>query len=140
MSIKIRNYEELKRLTTFEARFKYLKLSAKVGKETFGFDRYLNQQFYQSKEWKSIRNQIINRDNACDLGVDGREMDKNIIIHHMNPITKDDLIHQTDFLLNPNYLICVSKQTHNAIHYGDDKILFEGIIERTKNDTCPWRR
>lgn len=140
MSINIRTYEELKRLPTFEARFKYLKLSAKVGKETFGFDRYLNQQFYQSKEWKSIRNQIIIRDNACDLGIDGREMDKNIIIHHMNPITKDDLIHQTDFLLNPDYLICVSKQTHNAIHYGDDKILFEGIIERTKNDTCPWRR
>lgn len=125
---------------TFEERYRYLKLTAKVGDETFGFDRYLNQQFYHSQEWKSIRNQIIIRDNACDLGIPGREMSNRIIIHHMNPITKDDLIHQTDFLLNPDYLICTSKKTHSAIHYGDENLLFEGIIERSKDDTCPWRR
>lgn len=117
-----------------------MKLIAKVGDETFGFDRYLNQQFYHSQDWKSLRAQIILRDNACDLGIPGREMDKGIIIHHMNPITKDDLIHQSDFLLNPDYLICVSKKTHSAIHYGDDTFLFEGVVERSKNDTCPWRR
>ena len=117
-----------------------MKLIAKVGDETFGFDRYLNQQFYHSQEWKSIRSQIIIRDNACDLGIPGREMDKGIIIHHMNPITKDDLIHQSDFLLNPDYLICVSKKTHSAIHYGDESILFGDVVERSKDDTCPWRR
>lgn len=128
------------KLQTFEERFRYLKLVARVGEETFGFDRYLNQQFYHSQEWKSIRNEIIIRDNACDLGITGREMNKGIIIHHMNPITKDDLIHQSDFLLNPDYLICVSKKTHSAIHYGDESLLFDGLVERSKNDTCPWRR
>lgn len=128
------------KLQTFEERFRYLKLVARVGEETFGFDRYLNQQFYHSQEWKSIRNEIIIRDNACDLGITGREMNKGIIIHHMNPIAKDDLIHQSDFLLNPDYLICVSKKTHSAIHYGDESLLFDGLVERSKNDTCPWRR
>lgn len=136
----IRTYTELMKLATFEERYKYLKLVAKVGEETFGFERYLNQQFYHSQEWKSLRSQIIIRDNACDLGVPGREMDKGIIIHHMNPITKDDLIHQSDFLLNPEYLISVSKKTHAAIHYGDDKMLFGEMVERSKDDTCPWRR
>lgn len=136
----IRTYTELMKLQTFEERFRYLKLVARVGEETFGFDRYLNQQFYHSQEWESIRNEIIIRDNACDLGITGREMNKGIIIHHMNPITKDDLIHQSDFLLNPDYLICVSKKTHSAIHYGDESLLFDGLVERSKNDTCPWRR
>lgn len=140
MSMIIRTYTELMKLQTFEERFRYLKLVARVGEETFGFDRYLNQQFYHSQEWKSIRNEIIIRDNACDLGITGREMNKGIIIHHMNPITKDDLIHQSDFLLNPDYLICVSKKTHSAIHYGDESLLFDGLVERSKNDTCPWRR
>lgn len=140
MSMTIRTYTELMKLQTFEERFRYLKLVARVGEETFGFDRYLNQQFYHSQEWKSIRNEIIIRDNACDLGITGREMNKGIIIHHMNPITKDDLIHQSDFLLNPDYLICVSKKTHSAIHYGDESLLFDGLVERSKNDTCPWRR
>ncbi len=139
-SMTIRTYTELMKLQTFEERFRYLKLVARVGEETFGFDRYLNQQFYHSQEWKSIRNEIIIRDNACDLGITGREMNKGIIIHHMNPITKDDLIHQSDFLLNPDYLICVSKKTHSAIHYGDESLLFDGLVERSKNDTCPWRR
>lgn len=136
----IRTYTELMKLATFEERYKYLKLVAKVGEETFGFERYLNQQFYHSQEWKSLRSQIIVRDNACDLGIPGREMDKGIIIHHMNPITKDDLIHQSDFLLNPEYLISVSKKTHSAIHYGDDNLLFGEMVERSKDDTCPWRR
>ena len=139
-SMTIRTYTELMKLQTFEERFRYLKLVARVGEETFGFDRYLNQQFYHSQEWKSIRNEIIIRDNACDLGITGREMNKGIIIHHMNPITKDDLIHQSDFLLNPDYLICVSKKTHSAIHYGDESLLFDGLVERSKNDTCQWRR
>lgn len=139
-SMTIRTYTELMKLQTFEERFRYLKLVARVGEETFGFDRYLNQQFYHSQEWKSIRNEIIIRDNACDLGITGREMNKGIIIHHMNPIIKDDLIHQSDFLLNPDYLICVSKKTHSAIHYGDESLLFDGLVERSKNDTCPWRR
>lgn len=140
MSMMIRTYEELMKLHTFEERFRYLKLVARVGEETFGTERYLNQQFYHSQEWKSIRDQIILRDNACDLGIEGRELESRIIIHHMNPISKDDLIHQTDFLLNPNYLICTSKKTHSAIHYGDDSILKHAVIERTPNDTCPWRR
>ena len=101
MNTVIRTYTELMKLQTFEERFRYLKLVAQVGKETFGFDRYLNQEFYHSQEWKSIRNEVIIRDNACDLGIPGREMSKYILIHHMNPISKDDLIHQTDFLLNP---------------------------------------
>ena len=136
----IRTYSELIELTAFEDRFRYLKLEANVGDATFGFDRYLNQQFYRSNEWKRLRNEIILRDNACDLGILDRELDKRIIIHHMNPITKDDLIHQTDFLLNPEYLICTCHKTHSAIHYGDESILEQVIVERTKNDTCPWRR
>ena len=119
----IRTYSELIQLPTFEDRF-----------------RYLNQQFYRSSEWKRLRNEIIIRDNACDLGIPDRELDKRIIIHHMNPITKDDLIHQTDFLLNPEYLICTCHKTHSAIHYGDENILEQAMVERSKNDTCPWRR
>ena len=136
----IRTYSELMKLNTFEDRFRYLKLEANVGEATYGFDRYLNQQFYRSSEWKSIRNQVIMRDNACDLGILDRELDKRIIIHHMNPITKDDLIHQTDFLLNPEYLICTCHKTHLAIHYGTEDLLDTVIVERSKNDTCPWRR
>ena len=136
----IRTYSELIQYDTFEDRFRYLKLSGRVGEDTFGFDRYLNQQFYKSREWQSLRREIIIRDNACDLGIMDREIDKYIIIHHMNPISKHDLIHQTDFLLNPEYMICVTRQTHNAIHYGDDSILMYAYTERRKNDTCPWRR
>lgn len=138
--MKIRTYSELMQLETFEERFRYLKLTANVGEETFGFDRYLNQQFYRSNEWKRLRNEIIIRDNACDLGIPNRELNKRIIIHHMNPISKNDLIHQTDFLLNPEYLICTSVLTHSAIHYGDENLLDVSFVERSKNDTCPWRR
>ena len=136
----IRTYSELIKLPTFEERFQYLKLDGDVGVETFGFDRYLNQAFYSSDEWKSIRNQVIIRDNGCDLGIEGREIYKRIIIHHMNPITKEDLLYRTEYLLNPEYMICTMKNTHDAIHYGDENLLFKDPVERKPNDTCPWRR
>ena len=138
--MKIRTYSELIMLPTFKERYEYLKLGGKVGEETFGFDRYLNQKFYKSKEWRDIRDYVILRDNACDLGIEDREIHSRIIIHHMNPITKYDIVNQTEFLTNPDYMICTLKRTHDAIHYGDDSILFSDIITRTKNDTCPWRR
>jgi hypothetical protein len=138
--MNIRTYQELIKLKTFKERYRYLKLSGKVGEETFGFDRYLNQKFYRSTEWKRIRDYVILRDNACDLGIEDREIDNRIIIHHMNPLTKYDVINQTEFLLNPDYMICTTKRTHDAIHYGDEDILFGEFIERSKNDTCPWRR
>lgn len=138
--MKIRTYSELILLPTFKERYKYLKLGGKVGEETFGFDRYLNQKFYKSKEWRDIRDYVILRDNACDLGIEDREIHSRIIIHHMNPITKYDIVNQTEFLTNPEYMICTLKRTHDAIHYGDDSILFGDVITRTKNDTCPWRR
>lgn len=140
MTMKIRTYSELMKFDNFIDRYNYLKLGGKVGEETFGFDRYLNQQFYKSKEWLRLRDEIIIRDNACDLGIPDREISSRIIIHHMNPITKNDIINQTEFLLNPEYMICVTKRTHDAIHYGDESLLFTGLVERTKNDTCPWRR
>lgn len=136
----IRTYSELIKLPTFEERFQYLKLDGDVGVETFGFDRYLNQAFYSSDEWKSIRNQVIIRDNGCDLGIEGREIYKRIIIHHMNPITKEDLLYRTEYLLNSEYMICTMKNTHDAIHYGDENLLFKEPVERKPNDTCPWRR
>lgn len=138
--MKIRTYSELMKLRTFEERFRYLKLGGKVGEQTFGFDRYLNQSFYKSEEWLKLRDEIIIRDNGCDLGIDDREIYSRVIIHHMNPITKYDLLNRTDLLLNPEYLICTTKRTHDAIHYGDEDLLFTGLVERSKNDTCPWRR
>ena len=135
----IRTYSELIQLPTFEERFDYLRLDGVVGKDTFGFDRYLNQQFYRSSEWKRIRNQVIVRDNGCDLGIDDYEIHGRILIHHMNPISIEDLQHMSDFLMNPEYLICVSHRTHNAIHYGDDSLIVTAPIERSQNDTCPWR-
>ena len=135
----IRTYNELMLLPTFEERFEYLKLSGRVGEETFGFDRWLNQKFYRSAEWKHLRDQVIIRDNGCDLGVDGRDIYGKILIHHMNPISKKDILERTDLLLNPMYLISVTKQTHDAIHYSDDSILMKDPIVRSRNDTCPWR-
>lgn len=136
----IRSYSELIALPTFEERYKYLRLSGFVGSETFGFDRYLNQIFYRSQKWKSIRDQVIIRDNGCDLGLEGYDIYGKILIHHMNPITLQDIERESDFLLNPEYLICVTHQTHNAIHYGDESLLIKAPIERKPNDTCPWRR
>ena len=125
-------------LPTFKERFEYLKLSGRVGEETFGFDRWINQKFYRSAEWKHIRDQVIIRDNGCDLGVEGRAIYGKILIHHMNPITKKDILERTDLLLNPMYLISVTKQTHDAIHYSDESILMNDPIVRSRNDTCPW--
>ena len=136
----IRTYSELIRLPTFEERFRYLKLDGLAGKDTFGFDRYLNQEFYRSKEWKEVRDFVIVRDNGCDLGMDGYEIAGRIYIHHMNPITVNDIVHSSDFLLNPDYLVCVSHNTHNAVHYGDEDLLVTAPVERRKNDTCPWKR
>ena len=141
MMKNIRTYSELILLPTFEERYEYLKLDGVVGEETFGFDRYLNQTFYQRDiEWKKARDFVIIRDSGCDLGIEGREIRGKIIVHHMNPITKYDLLNRTKFLLDPEYLICTIKSTHDAIHYGDENLLMKGPVERTKNDTCPWRK
>ena len=137
--MSIRTYSELILLPTFEERFKYLQLNGRVGDDTFGFDRYINQNFYRSAEWKRIRDQIIIRDNGCDLAFEGYEIYGRILIHHMNPITISDIKFSTEYLMNPEYLICVTHNTHNAIHYGDEKQIITGPIVRTKNDTCPWR-
>lgn len=137
---KIRRYSELILLPSFEERFEYLKLGGEVGAETFGFDRYQNQAFYNSQEWKSVRDKVIIRDNGCDLGIVGREIGRRVIIHHMNPITVEDIRFATDALLNPEFLICVSHETHNAIHYSDAELLLKDFIPRSPNDTCPWKR
>lgn len=139
MTKMIRTYKELSRLKTFEERFTYLQLKGCVGKDTFGFDRVFNQMFYRSREWKSIRDKVIIRDNGCDLGVSGYDIYGRILIHHMNPISLEDIENQTEFLLNPDYLICVSHETHNAIHYGSIDFLLKDPIERIRNDTCPWK-
>lgn len=138
--MSIKTYSELIEIPTFEERYEYLKLTGKVGEETFGFDRYLNQVFYRSKEWRSIRDYVINRDNGCDLAMEGHEIFGRVLIHHMNPIRKEDILRRSDFLLNPEYLITTVKLTHDAIHYGDKDLLMIAPVERTKNDTCPWRR
>lgn len=137
---KIRRYSEMICLPTFEERFEYLKLGGAVGVDTFGFDRYVNQVFYNSPEWKRIRDRVIIRDNGCDLGIADREIGRRVIIHHMNPITVEDIRFATDALLNPEFLICVSHDTHNAIHYGDAEQLPKNFIPRSPNDTCPWKR
>lgn len=138
--MSIKTYSELIKLPTFIERYEYLRLGGAVGEETFGFDRYLNQLFYRSVEWKKIRDEVIIRDNGCDLAMDGHDIRGRIIIHHMNPITKTDILRRSEFLLNPEYLICTIKNTHDAIHYGDESLLITAPIERTKHDTCPWRR
>lgn len=135
----IRTYTELVRYQTFEERFKYLSLKGQVGSETFGFDRYLNQKFYRSTEWKQVRDFIIVRDSGCDLGIVGRDIRTRIVIHHMNPLEKTDITDSTEFLLNPEYLICTSYDTHQAIHYGDETLLVTIPKERTRFDTCPWK-
>lgn len=137
----IRTYSELVKLPTFMERFNYLSLKGIVAEETFGFDRYLNQKFYRSNEWRRLRNKIIVRDNGCDLGVAGCDIFEKIIIHHMNPLRLNDIVNSTDFLMNPEYLICVRPITHNAIHYGDESLLMANeVVERKPNDTCPWRK
>ena len=135
----IRTYSKLIKYSTFEDRFNYLSLKGHVGDETYGFDRWMNQRLYHSREWKQIRDFIIVRDSGCDLGIQGREIPEHIIIHHMNPILANDIQYNTEYLFNPEYLICVSHNTHEAIHYGDEDLLIKMPVQRTANDTCPWR-
>ena len=137
----IRRYSELIKIPSFIERYRYLKLSGSVGTETFGFDRWLNQTFYKSPEYRKVRLEVILRDNGCDLGIDEFEIAGKVIIHHMNPITQTDILKRSDFALDPEYMICVSHGTHNAIHYGDERLLpVSNIVERKPNDTIPWKR
>ena len=135
---RIRTYKELSRLDTFEERYRYLKLSGNLGERTFGFDRWINQRFYKSQEWKSVRNHVIVRDNGCDLGISGYEIVTGLIIHHMNPLSVEDVKHGEEWIIDPNFLITTSLQTHNAIHYGDESLLPRGPIERKMGDTTLW--
>ena len=137
--MSIRTYSELITIPTFEERFEYLQLKGSVGKDTFGYDRYLNQVLYRSPEWKRLRNQIIIRDGGCDLACDGYDIYDKVLIHHLNPITVEDVLARSRKVFDPDNLVCVSHSTHNAIHYGDVDLLVTGPIIRTKNDTCPWR-
>ena len=138
----IRSYSDLVSMDDYIDRYRYLKLNSVVGRDTFGVDRWINQRFYKSDEWLRIRDIVIVRDKGYDLGIEGYEINDEIIVHHMNPITKDDIVYRTKYLLDPEYMICVSKQTHKAIHYGSESSLFMTtpfLITRSKNDTCPWR-
>lgn len=135
----IRTYSELMSIPTFLGRYEYLKLDGRVGQETFGFDRYLNQRFYHSDEWRSVRDYVIVRDLGCDLAMEGYEIQRKIYIHHMNPITQKDIECSNADILNPEFLICTTHITHNAIHYADASLLATGPIERRPNDTCPWK-
>lgn len=136
-----KRYSELRHLKTFEERFQYLKLNGVVGMDTFGHDRYLNQVLYQrSREWKQLRNEIIVRDNGCDLGIEDIPINGKIIVHHLNPLTPDDIVNRSEIIFDPENLICVSLETHNALHYGDDSIIKNRqLVERYPNDTIPWR-
>ena len=141
MNSNIRTYSELITIPNFIDRYRYLKLNNKVGEETFGFDRYLNQHFYRLKEWKDIRNYVITRDNGCDLADPDREIPDGvpIIVHHINPISLKDIANKLDWILDPEFLVCTIKRTHDAIHYGDETLLYSDPIERSPNDTCLWR-
>ena len=136
----IRTYKELIRIPTFEERFKYLQLAGRVGRKTFGHERYLNQAFYRSDEWKQIRNEVIARDEGCDLGIPGLEIHDRIYIHHMNLIALEDFLGGTSSVLDPNNLICCTYNTHLAIHYGNERMLTSKPMERRKYDTCPWKQ
>lgn len=136
----IRTYTELSKFKTLEERYKYLKLDGVVGDETFGFDRWLNQSFYKHPEWIAVRDKVIVRDNGCDLGVEGYDIHGQVLVHHMNPVTKHDLLYNFEKLIDPEYLICTTKRTHNAIHYSNEDLLPKDPIIRTKNDTCPWKK
>lgn len=135
----ILTYSELIKLPTFEERFKYAILNGAVGESTFGFDRYLNQEFYHSSLWRNIRRKVILRDNGCDLAMDGFTIYGHIYVHHLNPITSDDILNQTPFLIDPEYLVCVGFDTHNAITYGSFDLIPKPVVGRAPGDTCPWR-
>lgn len=136
--MRIRRYSELRRIEGFEERFRYLSLAGQVGEATFGFDRYINQMFYRSREWKAVRHQVIVRDNGCDLGVDGYEIHGELLIHHMNPLSPNDIRHNDDSILDPQFLITTTHRTHNAIHYGDARLLPRPHVERRAGDTQLW--
>jgi acetyltransferase-like isoleucine patch superfamily enzyme len=136
--MRFRTYSELCRLETFEERYHYLELKGVVGERTFGFDRWINQRFYKSQEWLSVRNHVITRDNGCDLGIPGYEIYSGLMVHHMNPISVDDIEHGTDWILHPDFLITTSLQTHNAIHYGNESLLPRSPITRKSGDTTLW--
>lgn len=135
----IKSYSKMLTFPTLEERFRYLELKGSIGKDTFGYDRYLNQILYHSGEWKSFRNNIIIRDNGCDLACEGHEIHKRILVHHINPITVEDVLNRSPKVFDPENVVCVSHMTHNAIHYGDENLLITAPVERSQNDTCPWR-
>lgn len=138
MSPRIRKYSELRKFHTIKERFDYLVLRGEVGKATFGFDRHINQKFYTSREWRQIRNTVIVRDNGCDLGIDGYEIHDRIYIHHMNPMTVEHIENGDSSILDPEFLITTTHLTHNAIHFGDEKLLPRPLIERRNGDTKLW--
>lgn len=135
----LRSYSELRRLKTFEERYQYLRIGGLVGESTFGFERFLNQQMYTSQKWKLARNKVILRDNGCDLGIEGHDIMDRIIIHHMNPLTREQFHEPDESMFDPEFLICVSNLTHLAIHYGDASLLERGPAVRRPNDMCPWK-
>lgn len=136
--MRSRSYSELRRFQTFEERYEYLKLTGEVGKATFGFDRWINQQFYRSREWKQARDFVVVRDNGCDLGILGHEIHSQLMVHHMNPITPEDLEKGEEWVLDPEFLITTTHRTHNAIHYGDKSLLSKPYKPRTSGDTKLW--
>lgn len=136
--MSIRRYSELIRLLTFIERYRYLRLRGAVGETTFGFDRYLNQSFYRSQKWRRVRDEVIIRDDGCDLGIEDRLIGNRIVVHHMNPLTAEEIEEEREILFDPRYLICVSPETHNAIHYGDESLLIDLPIERRPGDTRLW--
>lgn len=136
--MRVRKYSELRRLLTFEERFDYLSLRGEVGRATFGFDRWMNQWFYRSREWQQVRDEIIFRDNACDLGILGYEIHSRLMIHHMNPITPEDIAQGEEWILDPQFLITTTHRTHNAIHYGDKSLLPQPVVVRQPGDTRLW--
>lgn len=136
----IKTYSELIAFPTYEERFRYLQLKGAVGKDTFGYDRYLNQILYNSQEWKRFRDKIIIRDNGCDLACEGYDIHGRILVHHINPIRVDDVVNRNSIVFDPENVVCVTHNTHNAIHYGDESLLVLAPVDRTKNDTCPWKR
>lgn len=138
--MSIKTYSEVIQLPTFLDRYRYLRIGGRVGVETFGYDRYLNQTLYRTPEWKRFRREIILRDNGCDLGCDGYEIVGNILVHHIEPITVEDVLKRDPKIFDPDNVISTSLNTHNAIHYGDERLLITEPLERTRNDTCPWKR
>jgi hypothetical protein len=136
--MRIRTYSELRRFDTFEQRFDYLVLLGEVGSATFGFDRWMNQRFYRSHEWKRTRDVVIVRDNGCDLGIPGYDIRAQLMVHHMNPVTPEDLTNGADWILDPEFLITTTHRTHNAIHYGDDSLLVKPPVQRRPGDTSLW--